>query len=62
MQLTLRAADGAHLLGGADGARAHADTEGVDTRLTQVLGLLLAHNIATDNLELGVLRLDVLDL
>lgn len=57
----LAATDGAHLLGGADGPRAHAHAQAVDASLDQAVGLPAGHNVAADNVELGELALEVTD-
>ena len=58
---SLGAADSHDLLGDAGGARAHTDSETVNTSSDEASSLLASDNVATDNIEAGVGLLDVLD-
>lgn len=51
----------AHLLGGADGAAAHAHAQAVHACPDQVVRLAGGDDVAPDELDLRVVRLDVLD-
>ena len=55
----LRAANGAHLLHGADGADAHADAEAVHSGLYEMEGLTGHDHVAANDLKLGVRLFEV---
>ena len=50
----------AYLLGGANGARAHAHTESIGTSVYEALRLRTSDNIARNNLQVRMLILQVL--
>lgn len=58
---SLRTTDGHDLLGDTGRARAHTDSETVNTSSDETGGLLTGDNVATNNIETGVGLLDVLD-
>ena len=49
----------AHLLGGADGAGAHADAQRIGAGLDQPPRLVAGHHVAADHLQLRVSALQV---
>merc|ERR1719181_76766 len=53
--------DGAHLLGGAYGTDAHADAEAVNASLDEVQSLGRCDDVSTNNVNLRVRRLEVLN-
>lgn len=58
---SLRTTNSSDLLGNADGARAHANTEGVSASSDELSGLLAGDNIACNDLETREVGLDPLD-
>lgn len=58
---SLRTADSHDLLSDAGGARAHTDSETVNTSGNETSGLLAGDDVATNDIEAGVSLLDVLD-